>query len=165
MEKIKILVAEDEVTSQKIYERGLDDEVFDCHFVANGTDAIHAYLEEQPELIVLDMRMPGMTGYAVLKEIRKTHEDQNVAVVMATAVSDKDDVVACVQLGIQGYIVKPIKIGEIGAKVLECYQKTNPEKAAAGLKSLEEKRKKHFEEKMAKARASAASSPTETNKE
>lgn len=155
MEKIRILVAEDEVVSQKIYERGLNMEVFEPYFTDNGQDALDAYLEWQPELIVLDMRMPAKSGYAVLKEIRETHQDKDVAVVMATAVSDKDDVVACVKVGIQGYIVKPLKIAEIGTKILDYYKQVNPEKAEAGLKALEEIRKKHFNQKMAKAKAKA----------
>lgn len=153
MERIKVLIAEDEITSQKIYERGLNSEVFDCCLTANGQDALDAYLEWQPEIIVLDMRMPALSGYAVLKKIRETYEDKDVVVVMATAVSDKDDVMACMQLGIQGYIVKPIKVNDIGAKVLACYQKSNPEKAEAGLKALQERRKNRLDEKRAKARA------------
>ena len=136
MEKVKILIAEDEITTQKIYEKGLPQTVFDLRIVSNGKDALKTWLEWQPEIMVLDMRMPGMTGYNVLKEVRKTHHDTDTIVVMATMVSAKDDVLACIEMGIQGYIVKPVAVNDIGKKVLAYYVKKAPAKGKAALAAL-----------------------------
>ena len=83
-------------------------------------EVYHAW---NPDIILLDMRMPEMTGYSVLKEIREKNGDNSATIIFATILSYEDDIEACINPGIQGYIVKPIKAGEIGEKILEYYRK------------------------------------------
>lgn len=78
---------------------------------------------------MLDIYLQEMTGFQVLKSIRTTVKDKKTTIVMATSVSGSEDILSCVKLGIEGYIVKPFKCMEIGAKILSYYAKKEPERA------------------------------------
>jgi CheY-like chemotaxis protein len=94
----------------------------------SGKEAILVYEEWHPDIIVLDIYLPEMTGYQVLKAIRTTIEDNKTTIVMATALSGREDVLSCMKLGVEGYIVKPFQCMEIGAKILSYYAKKEPER-------------------------------------
>jgi CheY-like chemotaxis protein len=143
--KIKILVAEDEGLIRKIYDNGLHKDVFERRIVSNGKDAMKVYKEWNPDIIVLDFNMPIMNGYSVLKEIREKSKDKDTTIIMVTSLSFKDYVMSCIKLGIQGYIVKPIKVGKVGERVLEYYQKANPLEGKAALDKLRDFRKREKE--------------------
>ena len=145
MDKIKILVAEDEGLIRKLYDNGLHEDVFEKRIVSNGADAMKAYNEWSPDVILLDVRMPTISGYSVLKEIREKNKDKDTAIIMATSLSSEDDIMACIKLGIQGYLIKPIKVGELGERVLEYCQKVNPSKGKAALEELREVRRREKE--------------------
>jgi DNA-binding response OmpR family regulator len=131
MDKLKILIVEDDLRIQKIYEAGLSGEVFDKHFVVNGKDALREYRIWEPDIIVLDIMLPELSGYSVLKEIRKSVQDTTTAIIMASAVSGRDDIIDCVKLGIHGYIVKPFSYRDIGHKILDYYKPIDQARAEA----------------------------------
>ncbi len=70
---------------------------------------------------------------------------------MATAISDKEEVMACVKLGIQGYIVKPVNMATVSEKVLGYFQKFYPEKGKAALEKVNDAKKKWIAEERQKA--------------
>ena len=127
--KIKILVVEDDHTTRLLYDKGLFNQIFDKKMVASGKEAILVYDKWHPDIIVLDIFLPEMTGYQVLKTIRTDIEDKKTTIVMATALSSSQDVQSCIKLGIEGYIIKPFQCGEIGVKILSYYAKREPERA------------------------------------
>jgi len=128
-DKIKILIVEDDHTTRMLYDKGLFNQIFDKKMVVSGKEAILVYEEWHPDVIVLDIYLPEMTGYQVLKMIRTTVGDKKTTIVMATSLSGKEDILSCLKLGIEGYIVKPFFCGEIGAKILDYYAKKEPERA------------------------------------
>ena len=128
-DKIKILIVEDDHSTQSLYDKGIFDQIFDKKMVVSGKDAIFVYDEWRPDIIVLDIYLPEMTGFQVLKEIRTTFKDRKTTIVMATALSGSEDVRSCINLGIEGYIIKPFPFREIGAKILGYYAKKEPERA------------------------------------
>jgi DNA-binding response OmpR family regulator len=130
-EKIKALIAEDDKSVSLIYKIGLKDDVFEKRFITNGSDVLEVYQVWKPDIPLLDIMLPGMSGYAILKVIREKMQGIDTAIIMATALSDRDGVMDCMELGIQGYMVKPFTHQEVCQRVLGSYQKTNPEKAAA----------------------------------
>ena len=69
MDEIKTLIAEDEARMQKLYDRGLTDDIFDKRFASNGSEVLDIYESWSPEIIVLDIFMPVMTGYTVAFKI------------------------------------------------------------------------------------------------
>jgi DNA-binding response OmpR family regulator len=129
MDKIKILVVEDDQHTLQLYDRGLFNQVFDKKMVTSGKDALVVYDEWHPDIILLDIYLPEMTGYQVLKVIRNNIEDSKTTIVMATALSGTEDVMSCLKLGVEGYIIKPFPFREIAAKVLGYYEKKEPERA------------------------------------
>ena len=128
-DKIKVLIVEDDHTTRMLYDRGLFNEIFDKKIAVSGKEAILIYDEWHPDIILLDIYLPEMSGYQVLKEIRTTIEDKKTTIVMATSLSDKEDVLSCMKLGIEGYIIKPFSCSEIGVKILGYYAKKEPERA------------------------------------
>jgi len=128
-DKIKILIVEDDPTTRLLYDKGLFNQIFDKKMVVSGKEALLVYDEWPPDIIVLDIYLPEMTGYQVLKEIRTTIEDKKTTIVMATSLSGSEDVLSCMKLGVEGYIIKPFQCMEIGAKILGYYTKKEPERA------------------------------------
>lgn len=123
MDKLKILIAEDDVSTQALYNKGLTDDVFEKRFASNGTEALELYESWSPDIIILDIYMPNMTGYSILKKIRNDFEDNKTTIIMATSAQQNEDIKGCMNLGIQGYIIKPFKFKKIGTEILKCYQK------------------------------------------
>jgi CheY-like chemotaxis protein len=122
--KLKILIADDDKSIQALYNKGLSDDWYEKRIVGNGNDAVEIYKSWRPDIIVLDIMMPIMSGYEVLKKIReieKYGKDKSTAIIMSTAMSSKNDILDCAKLGIQGYIVKPFKHTEISSKILSYY--------------------------------------------
>lgn len=128
-DKIKILIVEDDYTTQLLYEKGLLNQVFEKKMASSGKEGLLIYNEWHPDIIVLDIQMPEMTGDQVLKEIRTTHDDKNTTIVMATSRSSSNDVTSCIKLGIEGYVVKPFSLREIATKILSYYAKKEPLRA------------------------------------
>jgi len=122
MSEIKILLVDDDRSIHDLYNEGLADTQFMKQFAGNGEEALKIYDAWHPEVIVLDLQMPLMAGYAVLREIRHTRRDRSTKVIMATASTSSQDIRDCITLGIQGYIVKPFKLNEIGNTILHYIQ-------------------------------------------
>ena len=142
-EKLKTLIIEDSKPIQVIYNAGLSDSVFEKRFEIDGNEALETYNTWQPDIIVLDIMIPGMSGYSLLKEIREEKKDAKTAVIVASSLSERDTVVDILKLGVQGYLVKPFTHKEIAHKVLECYKKINPERAEAARIELESEQKEN----------------------
>ena len=141
--KINILIAEDDKKMQMVYDMGLPSTIFEKRFANNGEEALETYGSWNPDIIVLDIMMPVMSGYEALKTIRREHKDTSTVIIMATAKAEKGDVMDCMKHGIEGYIVKPFKWTEVADKILQCYRKVNPEKVriVEGLHSVPEDEK------------------------
>ena len=131
MGKIKILIAEDDKRMQMAYETGLPASIFEISIVSNGQEALQAYASLEPDIIILDILMPLMNGYETLRTIREEFKDRTTVIIMATAVADKEEIMACIKHGINDYILKPFELKEIAKKILQCYQQVNPDKARA----------------------------------
>jgi two-component system sensor histidine kinase ChiS len=131
MEKIKILIAEDEKSTQKLYEKAFANENCELAMANDGDEAIKLYKSRNPDIVVLDIRMPVKTGYTALKEIREWLLDKKTTIIMATAVSDEKDVRDCLKCGIQGYIVKPFDSKTLAQKILEYHNSNKPEPVTA----------------------------------
>jgi len=118
-EKLKILIAEDEeVTRQLVQIAFKDGEQFEIRLVSDGEQVLVAFKEWQPDIVLLDIMMPLMNGFTALQTIRQTLNDKATTVIMVSSVSDKQDIVACVKLGIQGYVLKPFQVKTLAETVI-----------------------------------------------
>ena len=114
MEKTKILIVDDEQHIAELVSLYLKKEGYETQEVYDGRKAIEAFHSFAPELVILDIMLPGMDGYQVCSEIRKT---SNVPIIMLTARSDTFDKVLGLEMGADDYMVKPFDPKEMVARV------------------------------------------------
>lgn len=115
---IEILVVEDEKDISELIQYNLERSGFKVRVVDNGKDGIQAALTHVPNLIVLDVMMPGCDGLTVLRSIRASQgAAKNVPVVLLTAKGEESDVVVGLELGADDYMTKPFSPRELVARV------------------------------------------------
>ncbi len=102
----KILLVEDDQGLASVYMMRLQAEGFDVKLVPNGEDALAAAVAYKPDLVMLDVMMPKISGFDVLDILRNTPETANLKVVMLTALSQDADKERAVSLGVDDYLVK-----------------------------------------------------------
>jgi len=124
--KPRILVVDDDPALAEMLGIVLRNEGFDPAFVADGSRAISAYRELKPDLILLDLMLPGMNGIDVCRAIRG---ESGVPIVMLTAKADTVDVVLGLESGADDYMVKPFKPKELVARIRTRLRRVEPESA------------------------------------
>ncbi len=102
----KVLLVEDDDSLASVYQMRLEAEGFTLKRVPNGEDALAAAIEFKPDLILLDVMMPKVSGFDVLDILRNTPETANIKVVMLTALSQDTDKQKAEKLGADDYLVK-----------------------------------------------------------
>ncbi|HEY4161367.1 MAG TPA: response regulator [Candidatus Saccharimonadales bacterium] len=102
----KILLVEDDDALANVYMMRLRAEGFDVRRVANGEDALAAAKEHKPDLVLLDVMMPKVSGFDVLDILRNTPETANLKIIMLTALSQESDKQRAQGLGVDDYLVK-----------------------------------------------------------
>ncbi len=102
----KILLVEDDDSLASVYQTRLQAEGFDIKRVPNGEDALASALAYKPDLVLLDVMMPKVSGFDVLDILRNTPETTNVKVIMLTALSQDTDKERAAKLGVDDYLVK-----------------------------------------------------------
>src|SRR5690625_528102 len=110
----RILVVDDDASLAEMLTIVLRGEGFDTAVVGDGTQALTAVHELRPDLVLLDLMLPGMNGIDVCRVLRK---DSGVPIVMLTAKTDTVDVVLGLESGADDYIMKPFKPKELVARV------------------------------------------------
>ncbi len=135
MSKLRILVVEDDTSIKDLYKLALIPDIFETCYCDNGKDALSLYRSFRPAIIILDIMLPELTGYSVLKEIRKTFLDSSTIVLMVSSIAEKSDIEDCLKLGIQGYIIKPFKPAQIATRIIQCYQEWKARQVAIDQKT------------------------------
>jgi DNA-binding response OmpR family regulator len=102
----KILLVEDDDALASVYMTRLQAESFDVKRVPNGEDALATAVAYKPDLVLLDVMMPKVSGFDVLDILRNTPETANVKVIMLTALSQDSDKDRATKLGADDYLVK-----------------------------------------------------------
>ncbi|MSW81772.1 MAG: response regulator [Actinobacteria bacterium] len=110
----RVLVVDDDLALAEMLGIVLRGEGFEPVFCADGATAVQAFRETQPDVILLDLMLPGMDGIDVCRAIRL---ESGVPIVMLTAKSDTVDVVVGLESGADDYIVKPFKPKELVARI------------------------------------------------
>jgi len=115
--KTKILVVDDETDVLLIVRTTLENEGFDVVTASNGPDGLELTKETKPDLIVLDVMMPGMDGFEVLQRLKDDEATCLIPVLMLTGVSDRAKIQEALASGIDYYIVKPFEITDLLQKI------------------------------------------------
>lgn len=115
MSRIKILYVEDELFLGKIVKETLESRGFDVVMESNGEVAMTAFLQEMPDICVLDVMLPGMSGFELAEAIRMVNDD--IPVIFLTAKTQPEDVVKGFRTGGNDYIRKPFSMEELIVRV------------------------------------------------
>ncbi len=113
----RVLVAEDDEISATILIHRLEKEGLEVVSFDNGQEAYEAALAETPNLVILDVKMPGLDGFEVLERLRKNPRYANIPIIMLTSMGQEADVVRGFRLGADDYILKPFSPTELSARV------------------------------------------------
>jgi two-component system copper resistance phosphate regulon response regulator CusR len=120
---LKILVIEDEPKAAEYLRQGLSESGYTVEVAHNGTDGLHAAATGDHDLLILDVMLPGIDGFAVLSALRTSKQ---IPVLMLTARAKTDDKVRGFDLGADDYLVKPFQFPELLARVRALLKRGQP---------------------------------------
>ncbi|GER93206.1 sigma-54-dependent Fis family transcriptional regulator [hot springs metagenome] len=136
----KVLIVEDSKTTRLILRRMLEKEAYAIYEAANGIEAINIFSKDKPDVVILDLNMPGMDGIQTINEIKKI--DASIPVIVVTSQGDMSTAVETMKLGAYDFLVKPVEAGKLIVTVKRAIEKLYLQKEISSLhesvdKSLE----------------------------
>lgn len=120
---IKVLVVEDEASIRKFTVINLERSGFTTYEAESGENAIEMAAAYKPQVMVLDVMLPGMDGFEVCRRVR--HDMPDIAVIMLTARTQDADKITGLELGADDYMVKPFNPGELVARIRTILRRTS----------------------------------------
>ncbi len=117
MKKYSILVVDDEPTNFEVIESLLVDDDYELFYASNGEEALGALDVYNPDVILLDLMMPGMNGWEVCKRLRLVRKWRSVPIIMVTAAAGISILAQCLDSGADDFISKPVDALELRARV------------------------------------------------
>src|ERR1700730_8811519 len=112
-----ILVVESEGTVVRLLQESLSVEGYQTVMILNGEDAVLFALREMPALIILDVMLPGVDGYAIIQHLREHPKCMHIPIIVLSAYGSLDEKVRALELGVDSYITKPFNTDELLAHV------------------------------------------------
>jgi len=109
----KIMLIDDSTTNNILYSSIFTDEGYDVVICDNSKNALKMIIEEKPSLIILDLMMPGIDGFELMKKIKQDSNLASIPIVMVTAKLSKESEEKAKNMGVQAYLNKPVGINEI----------------------------------------------------
>lgn len=116
-ENIKILIVDDEPINRQVLQNHLSTIGYQCVQAADGEQALHAINSESFSLVLLDIMMPGLSGFEVCQKIRETHSPTALPIIMLTAKNRVSDLVQGFTFGANDYLTKPFSKDELMARI------------------------------------------------
>lgn len=123
----KILIVDDDPISVELVEHGLNRAGYEIITASDGQEALRAFFSNQPDLVILDISMPKLSGYEVCQRIR---EMSNTPIIMLTALGREQDIVKGLDLGADDYLTKPFRVGELLARIRANLRRVHTESEA-----------------------------------
>jgi two-component system KDP operon response regulator KdpE len=134
MNNASILVVDDEPQIRRVLLATLSTNGYDVIEAKNGTEAITAVLREYPDLILLDVNMPGMSGFETCSKIRMSFDGP---IIMLTVRGAEQDKVVAFDSGADDYVVKPFGVSELLARIRAALRRSSPDEPLPKLDSPE----------------------------
>jgi two-component system phosphate regulon response regulator PhoB len=128
----RILVVDDEPDITALVAYHMAKAGFRVSTAANGSDALKAAREERPDIVILDLMLPGISGYDILAELRKHEETREVGVILLTAKRDEPDRIRGLSLGADDYLTKPFSPQELSLRVTGLLRRLGSPAVTAG---------------------------------
>lgn len=124
----KIIVVDDELDILDFVQLSLEADGFEVITASSGKEALAKIKQESPDLILLDLMMPQMDGYEVMKMLKADKQTRNIPVIMLTALAQADDKVKGLRTGADDYITKPFDLRELTLRVNAVLKRTRKAK-------------------------------------
>ncbi len=129
MDKKKILVIEDDQSMQRIYKTKLEQEGYEVVQALNGEEGIKKTKKENPDLIILDLVLPEINGFEVLKKLKADRKTSGISVIILSNLGQKEDLEKGLSLGADDYLIKAMHpITDVLLKIRKQLQKTEEDK-------------------------------------
>lgn len=110
--KPKILIVEDDINNLELFSDIINIAGYECIYALNGEEALGIAKREKPDLILLDIQLPGLDGIEVKRFLKSSDETKDIKVIALTAYAMKGDKEMFLNEGFDGYISKPVKMKE-----------------------------------------------------
>jgi DNA-binding response OmpR family regulator len=124
----RVLVVEDDDRIRKSLLLALEDEGYEVDEASDAEQALHVHTRSSPDVVLVDLMLPGMNGFDLCRELRKT---SGVPIVVVTARSDTHDVVAGLEAGADDYVTKPFAVKELTARIRSLLRRSSSGPGAA----------------------------------
>ncbi len=122
-----ILIVDDEQPIRELISYNLEKESFQCLSAENGTSALLLARSEKPNLIILDLMLPDMSGLDICRILKNDKETMNIPIIMATAKTEDTDIIKGLELGADDYVTKPFSPKVLIARVKSVLRRTTTE--------------------------------------
>ncbi len=122
----RVLVVDDEESARRAVAQGLREFGWEVMEAADGLSGLEAAIRGTPEVVLLDLRLPGLEGEQVLRRLRQT---SRVPVIVISAKREEDDRVAALDMGADDYLVKPFTVRELAARIRAVLRRSEGEEA------------------------------------
>jgi len=109
----KILVVDDEKNIRLVVGKSLEKAGFDVYYAVDGVQAVEKANDINPDLVLLDLRLPKMNGFLVLEALKSDTSTEDIPVMILSALSEEDDVQRVISLGAEDFLVKPISQSDL----------------------------------------------------
>jgi DNA-binding response OmpR family regulator len=129
----RVLVVDDDLTVRDVVRRYLELAGHQVSLADNGEDALRWIADHEPDLVVLDLMLPGMDGLEVCRRLR---QDSAIPVVMLTALGEEENRIAGLQLGADDYVTKPFSPRELALRVASVLRRARAPRPSAGPREL-----------------------------
>lgn len=113
----KILIADDNVPNCELLDAYLSDEGHEIVFAYDGRETLQAVAEHHPDLILLDIMMPRLSGYEVCQQLKQDRQTRDIPILMVTALNEKGDIERAVEAGCDDFLTKPVNRLELKTRV------------------------------------------------
>jgi two-component system phosphate regulon response regulator PhoB len=130
MEKSTILVVEDDVDILQLVAHNLTAADFDVLTAQEGYEALSLAKKHLPQLVILDIMLPGLDGFEVCKELKRSPATKNIPILMLTAKGEEVDRIVGLELGADDYVVKPFSPRELVLRVRAIFKRSAPEEGS-----------------------------------
>lgn len=127
-ESIRVLVVEDEESYRQALSSGLGREGFVVDMASDGAEGLRRFVDNPPDIVLLDVLLPGMPGTEVCRKMRNLAP---IPIVMVSAVGTEIDVVLGLELGAAGYVTKPFRLRELVARMQAILRRVSPPEVPA----------------------------------
>ena len=125
----RVLIVEDDHAIRSLLRLLFEDDGYEVREAADGVTALQAFESSSLDLVILDLRLPGMSGFDVCREIRKT---SGVPIIIVSAQQDSHDIVAGLELGADDYVTKPFGPRELLARMHAAFRRADIAAVAPG---------------------------------